>query len=404
MQTTAAAAATGWGLLKPAGFGSLKGRDAGAFSAFCVLSIAANVGYFAYNQALLETAKTYPSITTSESRDFNPAGLLVCPTIKSSVPLVSATLSYAPNITNFLAAVTAANAGDFSGFATSQVQHTLHPASYACPGCPDWLRKGSNFAVPCIDVPLLNRTFHAAGPGIPAACTSSAVGSAGAMCSAPNLLFEEGSNAFLSIKVDVIDHGDNAPPGATYAYFVFAYVDSPGSALEDLSDVWVVSGLEDVKTIGMREIRTVALNGTVSTKFDLTTKMVRKNLGSTDHFEINFVPLMSVNPVVTVHTQVLGYGASELFSALLALLNTTLAVVAFLFPTSSPAASVPRYAFWNGPPTAALPVADAPAESDAGLEMPVRNQQHNPGIDSGFGSEAGQRHTSEAPGARMLAH
>ena len=128
--------------------------------------------------------------------------------------------------------------------------------------------------------------------------------------------------------------------------------------------------------LALSQTRHVRLSGSITTEFKIVTKMEPGNdyepaLFNGSALHLNMFAPVSFNRVVSVHTEVQTYGVSELFSALLALANTCLAVIVFLFPTEPPHLTVPRFALWRGSSTAERRYSTAVGRASVGKSVPV---------------------------------
>eukprot|EP00937_MAST-01D_sp_MAST-1D-sp2_P008068 g8068.t1 len=372
------------------GFGVLKGADRVAYVSLVIAVAAANAVYFVFNLGLVHNSRANPSIAVSESRDFQPFGLVVCPTGKPqlglSVGIEHAEVRYAPSMERFIASVSAGN-----GVENTSLSWWASPVTLPCPDCPDFVRGADdNYAARCLDLPLHNATFYAspapapapapvpaptvptpatapvptpvAAPGgtpLPTAAPAPAVPAeapTGAPAPAPapaglsqarNNLFDRNSQGYLVAQVFL---SSPPPPGRTLAWFVFPYVPAQGGAasgLRDFGSAFLLQQAGSSTTIGVSERRHIALNGTTNTTFSLRNKMRQPQQATDSSFIFNLAPIISIDWAVEVRTEQLTYGPSELISAMLALANACLAVIAYLFPTSDPAVGVPRYALWR---------------------------------------------------------
>ena len=422
------------------GFGALKGADRWAFVGLVIACTAGNVVYLIHNLGLVRDSRASPAITLSYTNDIQPFGLLVCPTgdpaLGLSTAITGAHITYAPSLEKF---ITAAHRG--GGVDNVSVSFSQSTVTLPCPACPDFVRgDDGNMAQPCVDLPLYNATFAQSGWPAPAPAPASAgpapgpspgpsAGSTGAgggasapglapgpgpapgsgMQSAANGLFKPNWQGYMQIQIFL--GGRHARPANSGAWFVFGYLpeNGPASALGDFASTFLLTPAGSSNTISVSQTRHVKLDGSSNTTFHISSKMFQVDANGADAITMQLAPVISIGDVVNVRTEVLGYGPSELLSSLLALANTCLAVVAFIFPTTDPGVSVPRYAMWSGggglktaTPDAADTAAGA-ADPRAGTGMHIEmgaQTQTNPALEVEMAETELQR--SEKPRASLL--
>ena len=123
----------------------------------------------------------------------------------------------------------------------------------------------------------------------------------------------------------------------------------PVSAFTNLQESLIVSGYKKVVTLGVSAQKFKYMQSSLDTaRFSLSQRYSAPTPDSTTT-QMNTVvltPSVSINFRTSTATETVGYGWIQLTSAIMALGNAALAVIAFLFPTVQ---KVRRQALWRGP-------------------------------------------------------
>ena len=348
-------------------FGDLNQTDKILLCLVIVMMLSVNVIYLVYNVQTFQHAHAHPvySIAYADPKTtpFVPFGVLICQQAalggNAAYKLGSALFSYFANRTTFfqISALRVKNDTQSQseiltleqscGRAGTCGLYRIEPQLFLCPRdsplCPPVGPGGqaSQYAT-CLDVPYHNASF------------TGALGQRAGNLDAINTLLMPDSIAISSLTYHLEYANGSAVTEQVHGSgfensFFLPYEASkpPVSAFTNMQESLIVSGYKKVVTLGVSAQKFKYMQSSLDTaRFSLSQRYSALTSSITQTNTAILTPSVSIDFRTSTATETVGYGWIQLTSAIMALGNAALAVIAFLFPTVQ---KVRRQALWRGP-------------------------------------------------------